>query len=742
MTIRNLALIVLCVAPTLPIMTHFSARVFPWWSDGGIWLKEVNAIFGRAYPMWNTKPLQFDYVFLLVLAGFKLILQSDLLALKASAVIIYALCPASAFVLARKVFKSDLAGLGAAMLSGFHPLLYETLGWGGYPNLLGYAILPLVIHSILTCIEKASRRNVGYASLMIVVTAFTHNLTAMVFLAVLGLWFLLAAVSLSIPNLRMARRQLLTAAYCLSVMIAAVAFQFFIVGMPEYDMANQAAFYKLRIGFMDLLWALKNSNVIFLLVILTCVSFIIVQFIRPESYEAYNLCMASWILAPLLLSQVYLLGITLDYRRVFLFAFQPTFVLVAGPFAFVSGLIPKLRDLGGLLQRAQVRRLTRELVKSLPAIVLILLSFSLLATEVGIGASYASVVNDWYNHIDLYGDKEKLQALEWIQHNTPESAVFVAEEPFARWIEGVASRRVLMYAPPQYLFVKGEGDRSIAAGTLLECRIELRSDLIRICDQAPYGNFTPSVSFKREGVYENILYFNNIESEVYVSNGTAEWSERLSEAATSRSHSLSSDLNSASYVASYSMDEISYEREITLEADAAESSLTYSVKTTGPGLKLLNFTISLFSAEGRRFDEVLAESTEDLRIRSGAQWFHVSLRGQVLGAILIHSQATDTILLSFKPRLGYAESISAHISFSPEAQGTLSGKLLAVNRDDIVREFMISYVAIPRVSRPRPNGVIPLKLESLPVYNHLLGDPAMRVVYENSNVIILRVVSS
>jgi hypothetical protein len=357
------------------------------------------------------------------------------------------------------------------------------------------------------------------------------------------------------------------------------------------------------------------------------------------------------------------------------------------------------------------------------------------------GVSYPNVVNDWYNHIDLYGDKEKLEALEWIQHNTPEDAVFVAEEPFARWIEGLVSRKVMMYAPPQYLFVKGEADRSMAASTLLESRIELRNDLIRICDQDPYGNFTPSVSFKREGVYENALYMNNIESKVYVSNGTVEWSERLSEATTNRSYSLSSNLSSASYASSYSMNHISYAREINLGANATEFSLIYSIETVDPSLRLSNFTIPIFSAEGKGFDEVLAESAEAIRVRSGAQWFHISLKGQVLGAVFIDSPTTDTILLSFKPREGSTKSISARIDFGPEDHGPVSGKLVAIDRNDIVREFMVSYVVIPRLARPRPNGTIPLRLESLLAYNHLLRDPDLRVVYDNSNVIILQVIS-
>jgi hypothetical protein len=100
------------------------------------------------------------------------------------------------------------------------------------------------------------------------------------------------------------------------------------------------------------------------------------------------------------------------------------------------------------------------------------------------------------------------------------------------------------------------------------------------------------------------------------------------------------------------------------------------------------------------------------------------------------------IVLSFKPRLNPSRSISATINIEAGLRGATPGRVIAINRDEVIREFNVSYIVVPRISRVQPDGLIPLKPQSLPAYNHLLGDPTLKVVYVNSNVIILQVVES
>jgi hypothetical protein len=348
-------------------------------------------------------------------------------------------------------------------------------------------------------------------------------------------------------------------------------------------------------------------------------------------------------------------------------------------------------------------------------------------------------MNDWYNRVDPYGDMEKLQALGWIKYNTQTRDVFAADEVFGRWTEGYASRRVLMYVQPQYLFMKGEAQRSLAARTVLECRFELRNDFARICYQAPHGNFTPSMSFDNEGAYEDALYLNDMDSRIYVSNGTYSWPERLSEfteSGSTQSYVLSGGGSLGVLKADYAGHGIILTKQIML-TDRAVASVRYDVSTYDSSLRVSNLTISIFPPPGSFFSEIFAESANTIHARLGSIGFHVTALGQILEARLVNSWVGRIFVLSFKPQSN-AQSVSAIVTVSADIQG--SNSVLTIDRDDVIRQFNVSYVVIPRLAYPEDDGTIPLRRSTI-AYDHLLTDPALEVAYENSKVIVLHVVS-
>jgi len=739
-----LILLVICIGSIVPIVVYLYPRVFPWWSDGGIWLKQLNALFGVEYPMWGETAFQLDQLYLLYLAALRLLLGNPLIALEASALLAYPARVATTFLLARKLFKSELAGLAAALVSGFDPLFYETLGWGGYPNLLGYALLPLAFYAMLTCIEKTSRKNLAFTALIVASVAFSHNLTSMVFLGVLGVWFILLAIKKATLRHMSVAKELQIVTISLAVVFVAYAVQILVTGWPAYNYFNEAAFYYLRIGEGDLVWAVKNQTIAFLLILAVVASFIMFRFLKRESARPYMFALASWILAPLLMSQIYLLGLAFDYRRAFLFSIQPILIMAMAPLTLLEGLVPNRNIALAFPQTIPIARLARKAVRVLPAAFIILLSLSVLFAQVEIGARWMNVVNNWYNQIDPYGDKEKMDALQWIMRSTPSNSVFVAEEPFGRWIEGLTSRRALLYVAPEYLFVKGESDRSSAARAVLECEVELRNDLIRVCDQYPYGNYTPTISFMKQGIYDDTFYINGAESKLYLSNGTTDWFERLGQnESLTGTHSLSVNSNSAIYETRQIYGDLTVARQVTVDAPQEQVSISYTAWTSSPNVRLLNLTIPLFSAEGVGFDEVKAESTNQIHVRAllpvGSISFHISLGGDIASAQLTYAPATDTILLNYGDKSKSTGTISATITISSDENAGGSESLMVFSLQDAVRQFNISYVVIPRVTAVSSSGMIPIKLLSLPLYDHLLEDPNLKVAYENPNVIILQV---
>jgi hypothetical protein len=701
----------------------------------------LNAMFGIQYPMWGETAFQFDQLYLLYLASLRLLLGNILTALEVSAILAYAARVVTTYILSRKLFRSEIAGMAAALLSGFNPLFYETFGWGGYPNLLGYALLPLALYAMLRYVEKTSKENLAFTALTVAAVTFSHNLTSMVFLGILGLWLLLLVVKKIALKHANVRREFRVVVISLAIVGCAYAIQVLAFGLPAYDYFSVAAFYNLRIGLADLVWAVKNQTVAFSLILAVVASFIMFRFLKHSTPLPYLPAMASWILTPMLMSQMYLVGLAFDYRRAFLFAIQPSLIMATAPLMLVGPLIPKGKIALGFWQGMSITRLVRKTARILPALFLILLTLSIVFSQVEIGATWVKVVDDWYNHIDLYGDTQKMDALQWIMRSSPPNAVFAAEEPFGRWIEGLASRRALLYVPPQYLFVKGESDRSQAARSILECEVELRNDLIRVCDQYPYGNYTPSISFMMQGIYQDTFYINSLESKLYLSNGNTTWAQRLTENdSASGTHSLSVNSNSAIYATRQAYGDVTVATQISVDSAQDQALLSYTAWTNNSSVKLLNFTIPLFSAEGVGLDEVRAQSVNQIHVRSGAITFDVSLGGDIGGARFIDTPTTDTILLNYRDDPKSPGRISATITISSEEKPTGSEGLVALTWQDIVNQFGVSYVVIPRVTEVSPSGTIPIKLQSLPLYNHLLEDPGLKVAYENSNVIILQVV--
>jgi hypothetical protein len=608
--------------------------------------------------------------------------------------------------------------------------------------LLGFALLPLAFYAIIRLIEERSIKNIVLLGVATAVTVFSHNLTFMVFLVVMILWLLFALLSKA-GGSKHAQNQLFAVGFCLGIIMLVEVLQLYTTGLPSYDFFNTAAFYKLRISFVDWVWAVKGGGLALFCVFVTAACLVAMYSTRRDPVRI--MAIVCWTAAPLLMSQVYLLGLALDYRRAFFFSLQPSLIVIAAPLAFSATLLSGLRHVSIAEHGFSPWKFFRKAARSLPKVVLVLLSISFLVTQVGVGMTWPMIVNNWYNQIDPYGDTEKLQALEWIKYNTRTQDVFVADEAFGRWTEGYASRRVMMYVSPQYLFMKGEAERSTAAGTILESRFEIKNDLARIWYQAPYGNFTPLISFANEGVYEDVLYINDTGSGIYVSNGTYSWFESVSELAGNnyaRSYSLAGGGASGRLTTDYVYGGISLREQVELD-DRGVASLQYAVSTSESRLRVSNLTISLFAPEGSPFYKVYAEPSNTIRASTGPVAFRVVVTGETTTARLLESHGGNMMAVSFAPQSS-SQSISATITVNkidlPNVQGR-SSEVLTVDRDDLIREFNVSYIVIPRLSEPEANGEIPLRPHSILPYDHLLADPAFEIAYENSKVIVLRVVS-
>lgn len=485
-------------------------RIFPWWTDGGNWLKHANAILGEIFreenkiiPMWEEGTLQYPPLFFTVLAAVIRLIEvanppgNLVLSIKLAALGCYFLFPLTMFFLSERIFKSPFAGIVASWLTAFHPLFLEFMGWGGYPNILGFGSLSAAFYYAVRYVEGRSLREGVLASLFIGVVILAHHLTSLVLLGTLMLWTVFSA------GFKGAERK------CLVVLLSTAVSAFLVYRLlfawpPDYVFFNEAAYYGLRAG-IDPYWIFKSP----VLFVLFSVAFILSIPVLTKSAKAEDFRLrffAAWILTPLIGTQGYLLGVALDYNRVFFFVFQPFILLVSA-----SVLPASEKELTSLFQenvrspRALLKSFGRERFVQLASLVAVVL---LVASSIVSGVATMGNINAWYNYIDPYDDQEKYRAVVWLKDNSEIDSVVVADEPIGRWIEGVSQRKVLLHTEPRFLFMKGELEREYAARALLISQYGIRSQDIWIFEQAPYGYLSPMIAFYHLGDYVNTVFLS------------------------------------------------------------------------------------------------------------------------------------------------------------------------------------------------------------------------------------------
>ena len=178
---------------TLVITSYWNGRDFLWRTDGGYWLKHANAILGQTYPMWNEGTYQYPPLFFVILAAIVKITGDPLLSIKLLAQVCFFIFPLAMCLLSKKIYRSIYAEILAVWLTAVYPLFLKFVGRGGYPNILGFALLAIALYYTVRFAEQDLRNGV-VASIFILVVIMTHGLTSLISPRPLMLWPVLSVV--------------------------------------------------------------------------------------------------------------------------------------------------------------------------------------------------------------------------------------------------------------------------------------------------------------------------------------------------------------------------------------------------------------------------------------------------------------------------------------------------------------------------------------------------------------------
>ena len=687
-------LLVLSFAFSAGIATFYlSRRALPWWSDGGNWLKHMNAILGNTYPMWEEGTYQYPPLFFILLALIYGLSGDKVLTVKIAAIGVFSIRPITTYVFVKRLFRSDMAGAGAAWMSAIAPIFVEMLGWGGYPNLLGFDLLPLAFLPVIADMEgRASNRDLMMATVMACLIPLAHHLTYAVFAGVLTSWVIIRIILKK--EYRMAMTELLasTGVFLLYRLLLAWPIQFVIY--------NEAAYYRLRVR-LNLEHVHEDMNLIMLILIAALV--IPIAYRKAGEKWSRMAFLITWTLVPLCMTQGYLLGVGIDYNRILFFAFQPVLMLISWPLSYMDWPVERSRDTTGHRSGSLRGAIKRGiLVLSLATLIIVNVQ----------GLSAFKEVDLRYGHMDPYGDREKLEAITWILQNTDPCAVFVAEEPMARWIEGLAGRRVMMHLHPMYLFMTGELERERIARAILSSDLGIRNERLWVFERIPPGLGSTIIAPYKEGAYESLISINMSLSRLRTSKEIL----NLDGYGEAKFKWLERGEGEASYVIEYDYGQTEVLKEVRVSAGSNEVWIRWEVRILGGGEAYLEVALTPYHTS---FTRLIPREGGEVMIYVGGVELIVNTTGRI-------KLLEDQILLIGSKDMEMCIRIETRSSAGNPV-------LFTYTCDELLTRYNVKYIVLP-VWRTR-NGEIDTRDE----YRHLLKDDEMEVTFLNDKIAILGV---
>ena len=696
--------------PLIHLSLITSQLSMPWWSDPGEWLMYTHAIEAalqtlitphdptieqKLYPMWNIGPWQYPPLLFIIIMLIKKIL-GPIQTLKTIGIILYSLQPLPIYLIAKKITRYNIAALTAAYAS-IMPIYSEMYGWGGYPNLLGFIMLALVYYTILLNIDQPTKKN--YITLIILSTLLplTHHLTYGIYLGTTTLWMLLLLLHKNRTKIK---------PIAISLIISIITFTIYRLTLAyplQFITYNEAAYYELRFDPLSTIpWVFKSPIPIILTILIIIILFIGTY--KSLKYEHITL-LTSWTLFPIMATQGYLLGIAIDYNRIFYFTLQPIPLIIAAPLSYIKQTNNN--------NTKMLRKITKT-QKTILSIILIILSITTSINTFILGLQTINNVASWIPTQDPYGNQAKLAALNWIKQNTPSNATFIADELIGKWISGYAERRVYMYAEPRFLYLQGQIDRYYIASSILKATYELRNSYLRIQDQNPYNHaFSPIINIWSQGEYKEALIFNDTALTIKTDQ-TILASNNLTTNTT-----LKNQAQQAIIQTTYNNTEIIIEKSIIL-TNTPTLNIIYRIHKIKP-ITLYNITLNIDISPQRTVK--LIEITKDyVKIHTDIGTITLITNAQKI----VNTPDNHKLILTYN--LQQNNTITINITKENPTRNNDINTIITLDTLQLIKQQNITYIVIPRI--------LSTTIQTFPEYQHLLTK--FKIAYMNNEVIILK----
>jgi hypothetical protein len=657
---------------------------------------------------------------------------------------------AIAFLVTRKLWGESTAFI-VAFLVAVSRFDVEMLMWGGYPNVITLALIPLVFYLYMQRERFSLFPFLATSTLLIGAIYLTHSLSAVMFVS-LTFAFVVFGLVLS-RKIGVALKQL--AVWVLPLFLGAVIVSPFLVhAVPAYLGANSETFTG---GVSDIRLALLSTRVLPAEIVVPLFACVIFFFLFSKEYKGKfltvsSLLLALWIMVPMVFTQGYLVGLYTDYNRFLYFVLFPLIILIGMVIdhsarllsqiahAYLSAPREKLQHWKGVndLEARLNPHLTRKNIYSF--FLLALLLFLFFWVTLFLTPWEGTRVQGFYQVMDNPG----YEAIQWARENTPPGSVFVSDALYGWWFGGFAQRPTISAVDPQYLTVSREFEPAKAAKNLLDTDYVIDNGLIQVREDGGYiGRHNPMFLAKLNWTYFPYDFFNFINSNTIIGlrNGSKTESFDLTQLPVIEMHM---ETNSD---------------EASIFVSKGNGSLNYTqIVTVYKGVSFVDMSIKIESAEDVSVYQIqFLLQTKGTLVDRGKTIGFLDEGAKVLGQL---------IFVDEQPQIHRGPELLYTLDGSPEATIQISAGVFSISNDPTIyqdpdkkanfinglldenlnsyknkiadfpldvfdyrtalREWNISYIAC------RESDVLP----------KFIGDPAFSTVFINDEVAVFKVKSS
>lgn len=411
------------------------------------------------------------------------------------------------FLLTKATWGLPLASLTAAFLAVLSRYDIEMIAWGGYPNVVTLALIPLLFYMYFRK-DTPLKTTLAVSSLLVGSLFVTHSLSALTFLSI-AVPFLAFSFLISRKSSRNKKLLVFTASIALGVLLASpFIVHIFPVYMENVERGmftgavneNRRAIILTRMIPLQLVFAALVPTFSFLL---------FSKKYKGSLFDNVGVLYSLWMVVPALLTQSFIIGLYTDYFRFLHFLIFPLTIFFALLIDHTCGFITGVAN-----AYAQVKK-----IRFNPKIVYTLSTLVLLAVFIfGFvpffsSPSHGFIIADYYRVVY----PQEFELIEWIKQRTSEGAIFVSNHGYGWWIAGFGQRITLTSTDPQFLIIPHEFEAAYIAKTLLKTNFVLNNGFIEVCEDGGYfGRYNPMLSINCSKSLEPYPMLSFNESEITI----------------------------------------------------------------------------------------------------------------------------------------------------------------------------------------------------------------------------------